>query len=119
MRMLLVFGLVVQFLVPPGGIAADLAPASGAANLPVYDLSVRLRPEARRRELDGGLPLPAARVPREDLRLVLNAQMRAFRVQVPARGGCEGDAKLVPLKSAKDETRWGIKPPHVIPAGSP
>jgi tetratricopeptide (TPR) repeat protein len=40
-------------------------------------------------------------------------------VQVTAPSGCKGDAKLVTLKSAKGETTWGIKPAHVIPAGSP
>jgi hypothetical protein len=112
-------GLLLCYLAPAFGTTEEIRGTSVAGKLPVYNLDIRLQPEARRMEVEGRVTLPATNAPRQEFRLVLSAQMRDFRVQIVAPSGCEGDAKLETLKSVKGETTWGIKSPRAVPANSP
>jgi hypothetical protein len=117
MRIPCALGLLVYFLVPVSGRTAGLADASLARSLPVYDLEIRLRPEARRMEVQGQVTLPATSAPREELRLVLSAQMRNFRVQVVAPRGCAGEARLETRSMAQLQTddghTWTLEVFHI------
>jgi hypothetical protein len=93
------------------------------SNLPQYELSIKILPDAHRLEASGTIKLPASDSVRERLQLALSELMDDFRVEVLQPSTSAGAAKI-----EKKERPWAgvpgwgtneyaIRPTRPIPAG--
>ena len=84
--------------------------------IPLYDLDIRVLPDAHRLEASGTLRLPAANKSRPEIRLSLSEVMRDLTVEVLEPAASAGITK-VERSSASDETiKWIVRPVRPIPA---
>lgn len=87
--------------------------ARGGTDLPQYNLSVHLLPDAHRLEAAGTLRLPATDRAASELQLFLSDSMRDLRIEI-----IEPKESAGPARAEKREPgRWVFLPPRPIPAG--
>jgi hypothetical protein len=109
------------------GWVLDAPPSQAQAKPPgtVYDLTVRVLPEARRLEVSGTIRLPAADSVRAEIPLSLARPMSALRVEIvePSRVAkldrVDGGSDSTRVEGERGNARWILRPSRPIPAGEP
>ena len=89
--------------------------AAGAP--PLYDLHVRLMPDAQRLEAAGTLRLPADEAPRDEIRLSLSELMSDLTVEVLEPAVCAGPAVVERRGASGESVKWAVRPARPVPTG--
>ena len=88
-----------------------------AKPIPLYNLNIRVLPDAHRLEANGTLRLPATDKSRSEIRLSLSAVMHNFAVEIIEPAASAGIANVEKTDANGEDLKWIIRPVRPIPAG--
>ncbi len=90
-----------------------------AATFPRYDLEVDVRPDEHHLDGRGTLWVPAAKEPRDFIKIGLGKNMRDLAVEVIEPAESAGAVKLEPQPPLRENNMWNARPPKPFPADRP
>lgn len=115
----------LNYFYPPANAGTDKITAGGtdkiprAAAFPRYDLEVDVNPDQHHLDGRGTLWVPAAKEPREVIKIGLGKNMRDLVVEVIEPAESAGAIKLEPQAPLGANDVWNARPAKPFPAGRP
>jgi aminopeptidase N len=114
----LISGLLLCIALAVFGLQSPMAQAdTNSKALPVYDLAVKILPEAHRLEASGSLRLAPYGEARQFVQIGLSDLMQNLEAEFLEPRACAGQARIEKARESNKTIVWKLAPPKEIPAG--